>query len=110
MTSNTPTRLTVEEAIESLTGYEEVAVHERFGAYPDDLIGINALRGMRALAFVLTARELKRADAKNPDAKAYEQVMAMTLKQVSDFFPDVDDEVMPEEPVTDTGKGDSQPG
>ena len=103
------TTLTVDEVTDSLTGFEEIAVEQKFGLDPNALLNEKPIRGMRALATVLVARDLRKNDVKDPDGKAYKHVMGMTLKQVGDFFPDADAEPVPDEPVSESGKDVAQP-
>lgn len=88
----------LEEVAESVTGFDEIAIDKQFGT---SLYEMKAL-APRALLFV----HLRRHDL--PDATAYRTVMEMTLKSVMSHF-ETDDEVMPEEPVTDAGKDDCAP-
>lgn len=96
-----------EEATESLTGYEELDVERRFGYDPSTLLETKPIMGMRALAYVLVVRDLKAEDVKDPEGKAYKHVMGMSLKQASEFWPDVVEDPTPETPVTPAGEDDS---
>lgn len=92
-------RTTISEAIESLTGFEEIAIKK---AFEDDVFalmntGQETMAG-RALIFIEKKREgLKDAEAKNA-------ALSLTLKDVNAHFADEDEEVMPDEPVTESGK------
>lgn len=106
-------KLTFQEAIDSLTGYEEMAVAEVTGQGLE-FWGAKGRRLVvaRAVAAVLVARSeaeegaiLKRADVK----KAWDKVQAMKQSEVDELYAD-DEEVMPDEPVTEQGKDDSEPG
>ena len=100
------TSMDVSEVVETLTGYEERNIEQRFGAIIGDLLEERPTSGLRALVMVLVARDLVAQDVKNPQGKAFEHVMGMTLKQVDDFFPEyVEPEVDPEQPETEAGKG-----
>lgn len=94
---------TVNEVVESLTGYEELAVEKQFG---DELGDLSPLKLMRALAFVLQ----KRAGKNDVDAK--KAAMAMTQAQVTDAFSDEDDDEGDDDlgipAATDAGKGDDE--
>lgn len=95
----TDEKLTATEVSESLTGYDEIGIAKAFGE-------IESLKGnmpARALAFVLSKREGKTHD------EAYEAAMSLSAKALGDVFADEDDEVIPDEPVTDAGKDDSSP-
>lgn len=97
------------EVLESLTGYEELEIEQRFGAMPDVLLTTKSTTGLRALAAVVIARDLEAQDVKDPKAKAYRHVMGLTLAQVTDFFPDEEEEpaLDGDEPVTPAGEDDS---
>lgn len=87
----TKTDITAAKVVETLTGFEEDLIAERFGGEVEDLLEDRPRAGMRALAVVVVARDL----SDHPDAAdvAYQHVMGMTLQQISEFFPeDKDDE------------------
>jgi hypothetical protein len=65
------------EIFESLTGYDEIVIGERFGAPAEDLEG--AKLG-RCLIFTV-----KRREGLN-DEEAYVAAMSLTMKAVSEFF------------------------
>lgn len=91
--------LTAEEAIESLTGFDELAIAKHFGMEWSDLAEKKPSTFTRALVFVHLTREGRSAqDAKN-------EVMGMTLGTVQGYF-STEDEPMPEDPITESGKGD----
>ena len=93
-------KLTVDEHMELLTGFDEIAIEKWFG---DDIDSLRFTMTLRALVFVNHTRA--GLDAK----KAHEAAMGLTLKQVGEHFADAEEEPMPEEPVTEVGKGDEQP-
>jgi hypothetical protein len=88
------TGLTVEEMIESLTGFEEIGIAKHFDMEWSDLAEAKPGMFLRSLVFTLHTREGKTA----PEAKT--QALTLTLKQVNDYFED-DDEVTPDEPDSD---------
>jgi len=94
---------TVNEVIDSLTGYEELAIEKAFG---DEFYDLSLVKRMRALAFVLAKR-----GGKN-DADAKKAVMAMSQAQVTEAFSDEDDDEGDDdlgiEPATEAGKGDGE--
>ena len=65
------------EIFESLTGYDELVIGQRFGASPEDLEG--AKLG-RCLIFTVKRREGL------SDEEAYVAAMNLTLKAVTEFF------------------------
>lgn len=96
MTSNTdqvvddvvdqaPEKLDPEELLESLNGYEEDAIHGAFGFHLDKLED-NAIRGIRALAFIVRIRE----GANKKDAR--HAAMSLTIGELMDMFELEDDE------------------
>jgi len=91
-------QVTASEMLESLTGFEEVAIGQHFGAEALELAEKKPTMLARALAFVHMTRE--GADAKTAKKRA----MELTIKQSSDYFKADEDEPFPEEPVTDQGK------
>lgn len=97
MTENDSTngKLTVDEHMELLTGFDEVAIEERFGK---DIDSLRFTMSLRALAFTSRTRNGQ------PAKDAYKAVMSLTLKELGDLFADDADEPMPDEPVTEPGK------
>lgn len=92
-------KITVNEAFEQLTGWDEIAIKKAFGAE------VTAMRKQpftfaRALAFV----DFRRG-GKN-DRDAYETALGLTIRDLNDHFLEDEDEPMPDEPVTESGKGD----
>lgn len=97
-------QMNVAEMVETLTGFEEIAISKRFGSTIEQIGVTSGFTLNRALAFVLRKR-----DGMNDD-EAYEAVMSMPLKAVTDLFSgEDDDEIDPEEPETEAGKGGSKP-
>lgn len=94
---------TLGDTINSLTGYEEDEIEHAFGISVYDLIGVNFVKANRALCFVLRRREGKKG------SEALKIAKSMTSKELDGVFADDedDDEVMPDEPVTEAGKDDS---
>lgn len=98
----THTDQTPNEVMESMTGFDEIAVAQKFGGEILSLAESRQTAFMRALVFVIKRREgLK-------DADAYRAAQELTLKETQEFFA-LDDEVMPDEPVTPAGKDEPQP-
>lgn len=101
MTTPTP-RLTAEEAFDSLTGFDEIAIEKAFGQDVMVLAEDKQLTFTRALLFIL-----RRRDGMS-DAEAKTAVMNMPVGDVLDAF-DEDDEVDPSDPVTEAGKDAERP-
>ncbi len=70
-------KLTIEEAAESITGYEEIAIERQFGS---DLTSLTSMMQARALVFVMFLRQ-----SGDPVA-ARNEVMKMTIKAVMGSF------------------------
>lgn len=91
------------ELLESLTGYEELAIEEAFGKTLDVLAAGSNTMLNRALIFV----DLRRGGAKVAEAR--KQAMELPVKTVLERFAADEDELMPDEPVGESGKGDEPP-
>lgn len=96
-------RPTVEEMVDSLTGFDEIAVEQAFGNDVISMLQKNPTMGGRALVFIAKRRD----GMKDPDAR--KAAMEMRLGEVQAYFPDEAPEVNEDEPVTAVGKGDEQP-
>lgn len=99
-TTSTPedVKPTMQEIADSLTGYEEMGIERAFGKALENL---SITTSARALGFVLAKREGQTHD------EAFKTVMELRALDLADRFADVDQEPMPEEPVTTAGKDDS---
>lgn len=94
-------RMGIDEFIESLTGYEEIAVKGAFGAKPAELGKGDKAALIRSLYFVLKRREgLK-------DIEAKDAALSATIGEVGRSFPD-NDEPVPDDPITEAGKGEPE--
>lgn len=96
--------MTVAEAMESLTGFDEIAIEKHFDGfdiYTD--AQTKSIRAMRALAFV----QYRRDGQTDRDAlKAAQELPFRDL--TSRFLPD-EQEIDPDEPETPSGKDFTQP-
>lgn len=88
-----------EALLESLNGYEEIAIEKAFGFSLDNLED-NAMRGIRALVFVL-----RRRDGLDHKA-AHRAAMELTIGQLMDMF-DLED--LEDQAVTDPMGEDEAP-
>lgn len=103
-TDEQPERLSMNDLVKSLTGYEEDDVEERFGHPIGVLLDHRVVKAGRALIYVVE----KRAGAKPTDA--YKTAMEMRLADVNSRFLDEDedeDDFNPDEPDTEQGKDGS---
>ncbi len=97
------TDLTINAAVESFTGYDEIAISQQFG------VNVSALQESKnnTMLYRVAYFVLARRDGLN-DADARKTAMDSPLGYiVNDYFADEDEEIDPEEPDTDSGKGDS---
>jgi hypothetical protein len=95
--------LSAEEFMDSLTGFDEIGIQKVFGAKPIELGRKDRSGLMRGLYMIAQRREgLSEAEAKKA-------ALGATLKEVGDFFPDAEDEPMPEDPATESGKDERLP-
>lgn len=101
-TVEAPTQ-TLEELAESLNGWEELAVQQKFGFQIDDFEEQGTL-GIRALAFV----EFKREGAKDP--AAYKSAMDLTLRELIDRYPEMKDDDEVPDPMATLELEDDGPG
>lgn len=96
------TEITMQEAAESLTGFEQLAIERQWKMGQADLANSSAM--IYGLIFTLNVR-----DGMAP-ADAFRNANLLTLKEALAFFAaDAPDEPMPDKPVTEPGKDDSQP-
>jgi len=89
-------QITGEEMAESLTGFEELAISKHFGK--DEFTELPGTMAGRAMVFIALRREGK------TDKDAYDECMAMTLKQCGTYFAEAEPDAMPEEPDSESGK------
>lgn len=101
----TKTEMSIDEALDTLTGHEEREIEERFGHPYEVLLVRKPTTAVRAVMFALVARDLKAQDIKSPNEKSYIRVMDATVKEVTDFFPEPSEDGDSEMPVTEAGKG-----
>ncbi len=94
---------TFEQLFESLNGFEEIAIHERFGVSIGKLADDNETLFMRALVFT----DMVRSGLSPGDARS--TVMAMRLVDVKGWFLADGADVMPDDPDSAAGKDDSRP-
>lgn len=92
------TQATFNEMLDSLTGYEELAIQSGFDADINTLINTHATFAVRACIAVDLARQGSTA------AEAKKAAMSLTLTEVNAYFREDVEEPFPEEPVTESGK------
>ncbi|WP_340540424.1 hypothetical protein [Nocardioides sp. GXZ039] len=103
MTTSTSSKagITQAEMLQSLTGYEEIAIERAFGfdVYTGDH---SIVAETRAFVFVHKKREGM------TDADAKKSVLEMSFKETRDYFDKPEPELDPDNPETESGK-DSEP-
>ena len=99
----TEQQITQAELMESITGFDELAVDKHFGI--DVYIGdpSHPVTLLRALVFI------DRRHHGDTDAQAKEHALGLTISAVHDYFSDDPEDFDPEEPDSDAGKGASEP-
>lgn len=95
------TDMTATEVFESLTGFDEIAIAQKFGTDVTVLADTKPTMFMRALVYVL-----KRRDGMT-DAEAKNAAMGLTLKAAEGYFADDAADPMPE--GSPSGKDEPQP-
>lgn len=87
---------TPQEVAESLTGFDEIAIKQKFGMALKPLGDEDQTQFLRALVFVLRRRDGKQ------DAEAFHLAQSATLAEVSEEFqqPGAADEDFEEQPPT----------
>lgn len=94
------TNLNPAEYLESLTGFEEIAVAKAFGEDPMALKERPSTL-LRALVFV----DHKRQGKRDPEAK--QAALELTIGDLGNYFADEEPDLDPDDPDTDEGKDDS---
>lgn len=95
--------MTGSDYFDTLTGYDELAIKARFGESPYRLQS-EPLQFLRALIFV----HRRRTGLK--DAEAYIAAQDLPLSAVHGYFADDPDDLDPDHPDTDAGKGSTASG
>lgn len=101
-------KLTPEEVVDSLTGFDEIAIEKATGGRTLEWLTKNdhEIQMLRALGAVVVAR----SDGVKIEQAYHETVNPMPQSEVKGLFaPDEDDDVMPDEPDSESGKDASLP-
>ena len=93
---------TMTDVVNTLTGYDEIAIAQAFGKDFTVLLDHPTTMG-RALVFVLERR------GGLGDGAAKKAALDMPLGVLNDYFADEVEDANPDEPDTPAGEGDSQP-
>lgn len=105
MTSSgtTPT-MTADEMVESLTGFDELAIEKHFGGFDIYDDGqTKPTRALRCLAFVQFRRDGE------TDRDAVKKAQELTFKEVAAMFVEAEPEIDPDAPETEAGKDSTPP-
>lgn len=100
----TEEKVSRKDIIDSLTGYEEDEVRERFGGTIAQLVGVSISKLSRALVYV------QRVRAGDEKPAAYDHAQSLRLADLNELFKpleDDDDDFDADEPDTEQGKDDS---
>lgn len=102
---------TLSETMTTLTGWDEIAIEKASGYRIEQMTGDEdkgvpprALLMTRCVAAVVVAREKQM-----PYADAYREVMGWPQSQVTGMFAPEPDDVIPDDPDSESGKGELQP-
>lgn len=95
-------QITSDEMLESLTGFDELAIEKAFDADWQTLVTQKQTMFLRALIFI----QFRRDGKSDKDAKA--AVMGLTLGACNDFFSDEElPDLDPDQPDSESGKDDA---
>ena len=92
-------RPTTEDVMDSLTGFDEIAIEKNFGKEILVLAEHHQTKFMRALVFVLKRREGL------DDVSARTAALELSLADTKETFADPEPEIDEDDPDTDQGKG-----
>jgi hypothetical protein len=100
------TDLTFDEMVDTLTGYDEIAIQGVTGKALETLLRTNALHATRCAIAVHLMREAGGQGAKAFKTE-YDKAMGLSIREVRTYFAKPADDVMPDEPDSESGKDDS---
>lgn len=101
--TNDPT-MTIQEVMESLTGFDEIAIEKHFNGFDVYTDGeTRSIRAMRALAFVLYRRDGQ------TDRDALTAAQELPFKDLTALFLPDEPELDPNDPETPSGKDSTPP-
>ncbi|MCM0618778.1 hypothetical protein [Nocardioides bruguierae] len=97
-------QVTVDEMIQSLTGFDELAIEKHFNGFDIYTDGeARGIRAMRALAFV----QFRRNEMKDLDA--FKAAQGLSFREVSSMYLPDELELDPDAPETASGKDSALP-
>lgn len=95
---------TFDEVLNSLNGFDEIALEKATGKTLDALIDGHKILMMRAVVAIDISRT---ENTRYQDA--YQKAMLMPMGEIPEYFTEPPDEVMPETPDSELGKEPLQP-
>lgn len=98
MTDAPSTGITATDFVNSLNGFDEIAIKQTFGHPVDVLTKTDKFTFLRSLAFVWYRRQGQN------DVDAKRSALELTLGAVGGMWADEPDETMPDEPDSPVGK------
>jgi hypothetical protein len=99
------TDMTFDEALDSLTGYDELGVKQAAGMPLNKLLSADEIHAIRCVVAVVEQRKNGKPGSKGY-AEAYKAAMGLTLKDVRTYFAEAAEEFDPSDPDSESGKGD----
>lgn len=96
-----PDRPAVEDILGSLSGWDELAIRQFFGARWSEMVQEDASMLTRAMVFTIERRK-----EGVEDGAAYRHAMGLTLDQINEMFSDEDPEAAVKAAVKVPGDGD----
>ncbi|WBQ02941.1 hypothetical protein [Kribbella sp. CA-293567] len=103
---STTTELTFDEVLDSLTGYDELAIKSTTDVPLSKMLAADSVHALRAVIGIHTLRETGKSGSKAYQA-AYKAAMEMPLSQVRQYFAEPPGDPIPDEPDSTAGKDDS---
>lgn len=97
-------KISAGEFVQSLTGFEEIAIERHMGIDPYADGEAKPMKVMRALVFVQYTR-----DGVDPST-ARQRAMDLTMHEVQERFEDEDPEIDEDSPETPSGEGSAHSG
>jgi hypothetical protein len=94
-------KLTMRESLDDLTGYDEQSIENRFGLPPIGSEGQESLVGLKLLRALVFANRMHDGLS---EEDAFKSAMGLKSKDLSAEFSTDQEDAMPDEPDTESGK------
>lgn len=101
------TEVTFDEFIDSLTGFDELAIKNHTKLPLSKLLASDELHASRAVIALHKLKEESQPNTPKGYAAAYKAAMEMPFKEVRTYFAEDPADVDPDDPDSESGKGDS---